>query len=185
MPGGKFLFLLAQEKKPKEGHPAFAGLRLPPPSVPKTGRVGNSPCGLKHPPRFFRFLARPSGPLQRGKAHRGFYPPLCHLDGSRLAGRNGEHCPSSAVGRVVCGPPGRVAQTPRQAGAVEARPAGVAQRGRLSLVPFFGETKKGTCRRATPGQPPYAHLPHGDANHPLPGQEHPRSQPIQQLGGTH
>ena len=30
MPGGKFLFLLAQEKKPKEGHPAFAGLRLPP-----------------------------------------------------------------------------------------------------------------------------------------------------------
>jgi hypothetical protein len=26
------------------------------------------------------------------------------------------------------------------------------QLGRLSLVPFFDEAKKGTCRRATPGQ---------------------------------
>jgi hypothetical protein len=68
----------------------------------------------------------------------------------RVSGDEGEHCSSSAAGHVLCALPGRVAQPPRWLDSVEARPEGVAQRGRLLLVTFLGETRKVTCRPATP-----------------------------------
>jgi len=52
-----------------------------------------------------------------------------------------QHCSSPAVGRGVCAPPGRVAQT-RLFAAGRGNPAGVVNRGGVSWITFFGRTKK-------------------------------------------
>ena len=58
-------------------------------------------------------------------------------------------------------PPGRIFRADRASlraaqfkPPTEIYPEGAAQRGRLSLVTFFGGAKKVTCRRATPGHRP-------------------------------
>jgi hypothetical protein len=78
-----------------------------------------------------------------------FFPLRGSLDISQTSGDLGEHCLSSAVGHVLCAPPGRVAQ-PRLFVKYRGNPAGAAHRGRLLLVTFLGKTRKVTSCRATP-----------------------------------
>ena len=77
------------------------------------------------------------------------FPPVRRLDISQTSGGLGEHCPSSAVGHVLCAPLGRVAQ-PRLFVKYRGNPEGAAHRGRLLLVTFLGKTRKVTSCRATP-----------------------------------
>jgi hypothetical protein len=70
-----------------------------------------------------------------------FSSPVRRLDQPQGSGGLGEHCSSPAVGRGVCAPPGRVAQ-PRLLAADRGYPAGAANRGGVSLITFFGRTKK-------------------------------------------
>ncbi|VVC82318.1 hypothetical protein [Sideroxydans sp. CL21] len=79
-----------------------------------------------------------------------FLSPVRRLDISPTSGGLGEHCPSSAVGHVLCALLGRVAQ-PRLLVKYRGNPAGAAHRGRLLWVTFLGKTRKVTCCRATPG----------------------------------
>ena len=88
------------------------------------------------------------------KAHAAFdlafISPVRRIDQLQGSGGLGEHCSSSAVGHVLCAPPGRVAQ-PRLLVTDRWNPAGAANRGRL----FFGyfplaKQKKVTSCRATP-----------------------------------
>jgi hypothetical protein len=78
-----------------------------------------------------------------------FLSPVRRLDISQASGGLGEHCPSSAVGHVLCAPLGRVAQ-PRLFVKYRGNPEGAAHRGRPLLVTFLGKTRKVTCCRATP-----------------------------------
>jgi hypothetical protein len=85
----------------------------------------------------------------RGGFEFRFQSPVRRLDISPTSGDLGEHCPSSAVGHVLCAPPGRVAQ-PRLLAKCRGNPAGAANRGRPLLVTFLGKTRKVTSCRATP-----------------------------------
>ena len=80
-----------------------------------------------------------------------FPSPVRRLDQPQVSGGLGEHCSSSAVGRGVCAPLGRVAQ-PRLLAADRGNPAGAANRGRLLFGYFFLATQeKVTSCRAAPG----------------------------------
>ena len=79
----------------------------------------------------------------------GFPSPVRRLDISPTSGDLGEHCSSSAVGHVLCAPPGRVAQ-PRLLAKYRGNPEGAVNRGRLLWVTFLGKTRKVTSCRATP-----------------------------------
>ena len=87
------------------------------------------------------------------------------LDISPTSGGSGEHCSSSAVGHVLCAPPGRVAQ-PRLLVKYQGNPAGAANRGRLLFGYFFsGEARKSDL---PPGNPRQSMRPaiHGSTSSP-------------------
>jgi hypothetical protein len=79
-----------------------------------------------------------------------FSSPERRLDQPQAGGGLGEHCLSSAVGHVLCAPPGRVAQ-PRLLVVDRGNPAGAENWGRLFFGHFLlAKQKQVTSCRATP-----------------------------------
>ena len=97
------------------------------------------------------YLSRVGTKCPRGGLEFCFSSPVRRLDQTQGSGGLGEHCSSSAVGRGVCGPLGRVAQ-PRLLAADRGNREAAANRGRLFLGYFLLATqKKVTSCRAAPG----------------------------------
>ncbi|MBI3432794.1 MAG: hypothetical protein HY018_11355 [Hydrogenophilales bacterium] len=89
MPGGKSLFLLAQEKEPKEGHPDI-------PEFPKIKRVG---WAAKNSPRFcwadFIFVSGAQTPLPL------IHPPHLIFGGSVRGEKSKPVCQCATVANLI------------------------------------------------------------------------------------
>jgi hypothetical protein len=155
-PVGEILsFAWSKGSTQRKGHPCWTGLRLPC-AARRPGRRGNSPwqaahgaacCGAQTPraflPRPAALLGGPEGALSE-PSHRVSPSALPIWRVRTGKKRNPVRAPQQGTGCVPC--QGELVERPSARAKSGTRRA--AMRGRLSLVPFFGETKKGTRPKA-------------------------------------
>ena len=161
-PLGELLsFAWPKESNQRKGHPCCVGLRLPC-AARRPGRRGNSPLRAQTPRAF---SPRPAALLGDVEGASLRTPTLGEPWVFRA---NGTRCCSPSALPIGCVRPGKKrnrVRAPQQGafcapcqGELVERPAARAQSGtrraamwgRLSLVTFFGEAKKGTRQQAKP-----------------------------------
>ena len=162
-PAGELLsFAWPKERNQRKSHPCCVGLRLPC-DARRPGRRGNSPLRAQTPraflPRPAALLGDTQGASSRAPAHghdgsvstdgRLLSPSALPI-GCAQAGRERNRVRVPQHGAVCAPCQGELVERPSARAKSGTRRA--AMWGRLSLVTFFGETKKVTCCRATPGQ---------------------------------